>query len=120
MVEIDLSPLKISWRKLKEELKKYYDSGYRWDAYFENFDDLLPDFQIFTPDYYFESQDVINYFLKLKRLEFEKKKEQLEMRKCLELIRLLLTAQHKYEKRSKTQGRRLSLLLNSDYFWTLK
>jgi len=98
--------------ELEEKLKTYFEKGYKWRAYFDNYapDDFK--FQIWTPKYFVESTDVIKYFSSIKRLEIGKK-EHIEMKECLDLIKLLLTAGHKYildDPDSK------SPLLDSDIF----
>jgi hypothetical protein len=88
MVEIDLM-LDLPKEELERRVKEYYERGYRWSAYYEGFD---PDFRILTPKKYFvNSQSVIEYFRKLKKLEVGNA-EQAELKECLELIGLLRSA----------------------------
>ena len=94
MVRIDLSPLEISENEVIKKLRYYFKKGYRWKAYFDSNE---PDFQIWTPKYSIDSQQVIDYFHNLEKLEIGNK-EQEEKRECLDLIRLLLTAYYQSEK----------------------
>jgi len=90
MVEIDLSPLDIPEEGLRKKLREFYNMGFSWI----NFGASGDYYQFFGPNFSAYEKDIIHFFTSLKFLEVGNK-EQLEVLKCLELLRTLKTVQHK-------------------------
>jgi hypothetical protein len=86
--------LKIPKKELEDRIKGYLKRGYEWRPYFDD-EDLYPNFQIYKQGYSINSQEDISYFSNLKKLEIGNK-EQIQMKECLDLIALLLTARYLY------------------------
>ena len=99
MVEINLEPIEeISEEEVIEELRNYAKRGYSWRLVNFNISFNKYEFYIWKPnnESFLTSQGIVRYFKNLKKLEIGNK-EQIEMKKCLDLIGLLLTAQKLYK-----------------------
>jgi hypothetical protein len=90
----------MSKEEVIEELRNYVKKGYCWRIMDFNVGSDKYEFYIWPPNNKaLTSKGIVKYFKGLKRLEFGNK-EQIEMKKCLDLIALLLTDQKLYKNKN--------------------
>jgi len=117
MVEINVKPFDMSEEEVEETLRKYVKSGYRWRINYFSQNQKKYEFYIWksmnNQNFFVTSKKIYDYFKNLKKLEFGNK-EQIEMKKCLDLIAFLLTAQKLYQEKRKFNL--CPYIISSEYF----